>query len=280
VTVERPLRLHSQLTLKAIETLRYASGDEDIRTALYDEFGDALFNDFAKISAALEKRLSEWEGDEDEEDEENGGNAKKGLPEKKKKKLLDTATWERDGRLVEIATELRKALGDNLYEDHNDFRERVDAALKGAGIKLSAADRKQILKAVSWRVETAPPVVAKLNKPGKSKADPLRGLFEAPREGKPVIVEYEPDSDLRDTEQVPLLEEGGIEAFIRREVLPYTPDAWIKEEAIKIGYEVSFTRHFYKPHALRTLEEIRADIVAAEREAEGLLGDLLKVAAE
>ena len=96
----------------------------------------------------------------------------------------------------------------------------------------------------------------------------------------PPIVEYEPDSDLRDTEQVPLLEDGGIEAFIRREVLPYTPDAWIKEDATKIGYEVSFTRHFYKPQPLRTLEEISADILAIEKEAEGLLDDLLKVGAE
>ncbi len=104
----------------------------------------------------------------------------------------------------------------------------MDAALKKAGIKLAAADLKQILKAVSWRVETAPPVIAKVHKPGKAKADPLRGLFEATVDGKPAVVEYEPDSDLRDTEQVPLLEEGGIEAFIRREVLPYTPDAWIK----------------------------------------------------
>ena len=94
--------------------------------------------------------------------------------------------------------------------------------------------------------------------------------------GKPCAVEYETDSDLRDTEQVPLLEPGGIEAFLRREVLPYTPDAWIKEDATKIGYEVSFTRHFYKPQPLRTLEEIRADILAIEQEAEGLLDDLLK----
>jgi type I restriction enzyme M protein len=145
-----------------------------------------------------------------------------------------------------------------------------------AHIKLPAADLKQILKAVSWRVETAPPVIAKVHRPGKAKADPLRGLFAAPVDGKPAIVAYEPDSDLRDTEQVPLLEDGGIEAFIRREVLPYTPDAWIKEEATKIGYEVSFTRHFYRPQPLRTLEEISADIRAIEREAEGLLDGLLK----
>jgi type I restriction enzyme M protein len=91
-----------------------------------------------------------------------------------------------------------------------------------------------------------------------------------------MIVEYETDGDLKDTEQVPLLEDGGIEAFITREVLPYTPDAWVKEGATKIGYEVSFTRHFYKPQPLRTLDEIRADILAEEEAAEGLLGELLK----
>ncbi len=280
VTVERPLRLHSQLTLKAIETLRFASGDEDLRATLYEEFGDALFTKFSIISAKLEKRLAEWGSDEDEGDEEEGGGTKKELPEKKKKKLLDPKTWERDGRLVEVATKLREALGDKLFEDHNIFRDRVEAALKKADIKLAAADLKQILKAVSWRVETAPPVIAKVHKPGKVKADPLHGLFEATVDGKPAIVEYEPDSDLRDTEQVPLLEEGGIEAFIRREVLPYTPDAWIKEDATKIGYEVSFTRHFYKPQPLRTLDEISADILAIEKEAEGLLDGLLKVGAK
>ena len=95
-------------------------------------------------------------------------------------------------------------------------------------------------------------------------------------DGKKCVVEYETDSDLRDTEQVPLLEPGGIEAFIRREVLPYTPDAWIDEAATKIGYEVSFTRHFYKPQPLRTLDEIRADIVALEKETEGLLDEIVK----
>jgi type I restriction enzyme M protein len=290
VTVERPLRLHSQLSLKAIETLRFTSGDEDLRAALYEELGDDLFSKFHKISAALEKRLADWGSDEDEADDDEGGGAKKGLPEKKKRKLLDPKTWERDGRLVEVATKLRAALGDTLFEDHNIFRDRVDAAIRKADIKLAAADLKQILKAVSWRVETAPPVIAKVHKPGKAKADPLYGKFEVgsvkgeedtihPSHFKlhpSSVVEYEPDSDLRDTEQVPLLEDGGIEAFIRREVLPYTPDAWIKEDATKIGYEVSFTRHFYKPQPLRTLEEISGDILAIEKEAEGLLDGLLK----
>ena len=279
VTVERPLRLHSQLSLKAIETLRFASGDEDLRTTLYEEFGDELFTKFAKISAGLEKRLADWGIDEDEGDDDEGSSTKKGLPEKKKK-LLDAKTWERDGRLVEVATKLRETLGDKLFEDHNVFRDRVDAALKKADTKLAAADLKQIFKAVSWRVETAPPIIAKAHKPGKVKADPLRGFFAATVDGKLATVEYEPDSDLRDTEQVPLLENGGIEAFIRREVLPYTPDAWIKADATKIGYEVSFTRHFYKPQPLRTLEEISANILAIEKEAEGLLDGLLKVGAK
>ncbi len=276
VTVERPLRLHSQLTLKAIETLRFTSGDEGLRATLYEEFGDDLFTRFEKLSDALEKRLADWGSDEDEGEDDEGGSAKKGLPEKKQKKLLDARTWERDGRLVEVATKLREALGDQLFEDHNVFRERVDAVLDTLKLKLPAADLKQILKAVSWRDESAAPVIAKAHKPGKVKADPLGGLFEATVEGKAAVVEYEPDSDLRDTEQVPLLEDGGIEAFIRREVLPYTPDAWIKQDATKVGYEVSFTRHFYKPQPLRTLEEISADILAIEKEAEGLLDGLLK----
>ncbi len=278
VTVERPLRLHSQLSLKAIETLRFASGDEEMRAALYDEFGDDLFSSFDQIAAALDKRLADWGSEEEDgqgDDAEDGTGARKGLPEKRRKKLLDPKTWERDGRLVEVATALREALGEELFEDHNIFRDRVDAALKKAGTKLPAAELKLILKAVSWRVETAPPVIAKVHKPGKLTADSMLGLYDAVVAGKSCVVEYEPDADLRDTEQVPLLEEGGIEAFIRREVLPYTPDAWVNNDATKIGYEVSFTRHFYKPQPLRTLAEISADILAIEKEAEGLLDGLL-----
>ncbi len=89
------------------------------------------------------------------------------------------------------------------------------------------------------------------------------------------MVEYEPDPDLRDTEQVPLLEEGGIEAFLQREVLPHAADAWYVPDSVKTGYEISFTRYFYKPQPLRTLEEIRADILALEKETEGLLGEII-----
>jgi len=67
------------------------------------------------------------------------------------------------------------------------------------------------------------------------------------RNGKPQAAEYEPDPDLRDSEQVPLLEESGIEAFLRREVLPYAADAWYDHASVKVSYEISFIRYFYKP---------------------------------
>ncbi len=274
VTVERPLRLHSRITAKAIEALRFNSGEEDIRSALYDEFGDKLYSGFAKIAAKVERRLDDW-GDEGDDDEEEDAGTKKGLPEKKRKKLLDPKTWEHDARLVEAAEALCESLGEKFYKDHNQFRSKAEAALVSAGIKLGATNLKQLFRALSFRDESAPPVIAKVHKPGKTRPDPLHGLFEAQIEGKSVVVEYEADSDLRDTEQVPLLEEGGIEAFIRREVLPYTPDAWIKEDSAKIGYEISFTRHFYKPQPLRSLEEIAADIRVVEKESEGLLDGLL-----
>ncbi len=65
---------------------------------------------------------------------------------------------------------------------------------------------------------------------------------------------------------------GGIEGFLRREVLPYAPDAWYVLDSVKTGYEISFTRYFYKPQPLRPLAEIRTDILALERETEGLAG--------
>ena len=277
--VERPLRLHSQLTRLRIEPLRYASGDEDIRAALYAELGDALYTDPASVRPQLEKLLNEWgkgdsEGEEDEESEAD--TPKKSLSDKKKKKLLSEATWKRDAMLLNVAHQLRKALGEDLFEDHNVFLEKVEAALKKLALKPSASERKLIVNAVSWRVEDAPRVIKKIYKAGKTQADPLNGLFETKIDGKTCVVEYEPDSELRDFEQIPLLEEGGIEAYIRREVLPYTPDAWLVEADTKIGYEVSFTRHFYQPPQLRTLAQISADILALEQETEGLLHEITK----
>ncbi len=149
----------------------------------------------------------------------------------------------------------------------------VERPLRFTGIDESRAYKpKEIkeLKETTERAEDASPVIRKIHKKG-IVPDPLHGLFEATIDGKPAAVEYEPDTDLRDTEQVPLTEDGGIDAFLRREVLPYAPDAWYSKDSVKIGYEISFTRYFYKPKPMRTLEEIRADIIALEKETEGLL---------
>ncbi|MEJ7809346.1 MAG: class I SAM-dependent DNA methyltransferase [Gemmatimonadaceae bacterium] len=141
-----------------------------------------------------------------------------------------------------------------------------------AGREYSAKEIKALRGAE--RDESAPPVIRKVHKAGTAP-DPLRGRFEATVGGATRVVEYEPDPGLRDTEQVPLLEPGGIEAFIRREVLPHAADAWMDEGSVRTGYEISFTRYFYKPQPLRTLEEIRADILAVERETEGLLAEII-----
>ena len=132
----------------------------------------------------------------------------------------------------------------------------------------------KLLKEHGTRSETAPPVIRRIHR-RSAAADPLRGLFEAKVDGKPAIVEYEPDTELHDTEQIPLQDDGGIETFLRREVLPYAGDTWYREDSVKIGYEISFNRYFYKPQPLRTLEDIRADILALEKGTEGLLGEIV-----
>ena len=149
-------------------------------------------------------------------------------------------------------------------------------------LRLVGADPNRVYKAKeikelkesAERSEDAPSIIRKIHKKGTA-ADPLRGLFETTINGKPAVVEYEPDSDLRDTEQIPLTEGGGIDAFLQREVLPHASDAWYVVDSVKIGYEISFTRYFYKPLPMRSLEEIRADILALERETEGLLGEII-----
>ena len=132
------------------------------------------------------------------------------------------------------------------------------------------------LKEDCQRKEGAPPVIRKVHRPG-TEPDPLRGLFSATVNSRSAVVEYEADTDLRDTEQVLLQEEGGIEAFLRREVLPYAPDAWYQPRSVKVGYEISFTRYFYRPQPMRTLDEIRADILALEKETAGLLDAIIGV---
>lgn len=150
----------------------------------------------------------------------------------------------------------------------------VERPLRATGIEPNRVYSPKEIKALKEEGRVSPdghPVIKRIHKPGKVEANPVHGLFPATIGGRQVVVEYEPDSALRDTENVPLLEQGGIEAFIVREVLPYAPDAWVAADKSQIGYEISFTRVFYKPQPLRTLKQIRDDIVALERETDGLL---------
>jgi type I restriction enzyme M protein len=191
---------------------------------------------------------------------------------KGKVQLIDATKWFKP---------LRKNLGKKNCElSDDDIRRIVEAYLAFEETEESKVFPNEAFG--YWKItvdrplqdpqETGQPVVRKTNKRGVNP-DPLHGRFSV--DGTATVVEYKPDSDLRDTEQVPLLEDGGIEAFFNREVLPYAPDAWIEADATKIGYEISFTRYFYKAQPLRSLDAISADIKALEVETEGLLEEIL-----
>lgn len=153
----------------------------------------------------------------------------------------------------------------------------VERPLRLKGIdpdRVYSAKEIKELREKTERDENAPPVIRRIHKPG-TEPNPLHGLFEIAVAGRKCVVEYEPDTDLRDTEQIPLLEQGGIDAFMEREVLSYAADAWYDPSSVKTGYEISFARYFYKPKPMRALEEIRADILALQKETEGLLREIL-----
>lgn len=134
--------------------------------------------------------------------------------------------------------------------DYNEFKAVLDKLAKGK-IKFANKDIKLIRQAFCTVDENAKEVIAQKNKDGS--------------------VKYEKDPDLSDTEQIPLLYEGGIKEYFKKEVLPYAPDTWIEQDKTKIGYELSFTKYFYKPTELRSLEEIEAEISDIEKEAQELL---------
>jgi type I restriction enzyme M protein len=186
--------------------------------------------------------------------------------------------------LADVVDRVAAALGAGPHLDFNAFLTSVEDDADRHSVKLTSKRQKLLQTALAVKDETATPVIKKVHKPGKAEPDPLHGRFPDGSESSPRtpqisflsgVVEYESDLELRDTEQVPLQEDGGIEAFFCREVLPHVPDAWIDKAATKIGYEISFTRYFYKPQPLRTLEEIRADIEALQKETEGVLDEIL-----
>ncbi len=181
-----------------------------------------------------------------------------------------------DPALAEAAGAVAERIGAGPHRHLAAVEDEVRGELKRLGgrrTRLTIKRRGLLHAHLADRDEAAEPVIDKVL-PRGTAADPIRGRF-AVGEGRGTrVVEYERDSELRDTEQISLLEEGGIEAFLRQEVLPWAADAWYDEGSVKIGYEISFNRVFYKPKPMRTLEEITADILATEREAEGLLSQI------
>lgn len=222
---------------------------------------------------------------------------------KGKVQLIDGTAWFTPLRknLGEKAVEVSKTDADMVLEafaafdqytdtdrskvfDGVDFGYRkitIERPLRIGGVernRVYTAEEIKRFKADGVRDETAPPIIKKVL-PFAAVADPLHGRYEAVIDRRIRVVEYEPDTELRDTEQIPLTEPmgeyaDGIESFFRREVLPYVSDAWIDESKTKIGYEISFTRHFYKPAPTRSLAEIQADIRALEAETEDLIAEI------
>ena len=181
-----------------------------------------------------------------------------------------------DAALGDAVRAVAEGMGAGPHRDFGVFEVAVKRALGARGGRAAlTAKRKRLLRdGLADRDEGAEPVVKKVHR-RSAMADPIRGKSSVGEGRRSRVVEYEPDTQLRDTEQIPLQEEGGIEGFLRREVLPYAGDAWYAPQSVKIGYEISFNRYFHKPEPMRTLDEIRAEIAAVEREAGGLLGGLL-----
>ncbi len=189
-------------------------------------------------------------------------------------RLRQTCKSAREDTLASVVESCARRLGSGPYFDFNAVLAEIQKEVEASGSTLTAKRLSLIRSELARRDGNAAAVIRKRSKVRK-EADPdreaLYGRYRVTTGGREAIVEYEADPELRDTEQIPLLEDGGIESFFRREVLPHAPDAWIDEDATKVGYEISFTRYFYKPERQRTLDEIRADIAALENETEGLL---------
>lgn len=178
------------------------------------------------------------------------------------------------------------AIGEAESSDFNRFKEQVDETLKTLAIKLSAGDKNAILNAVSWYDETAEKVIAQKLKLSGDKLDQLLHRLECteqdlpdfgyyPVDKKGEYLSYETNTDLRDSESILLT--GHIHLYFLAEVKPHVAEAWINLDPVKIGYEISFNKYFYRHKPLRSMEDVARDIIALERQAEGLIADILGI---
>jgi len=159
--------------------------------------------------------------------------------------------------LYNLIERVLKSIGVGPHNDFNSFLEIVLEDAEKHKLKFNSKREKLLKTVLAVKDETALPIIKKIN--------------------KDKTIEYEPDTDLRDTEQIPLLEKGGINAFFDREVLPYVSDAWVDEEKTSIGYEISFTKYFYEYPNLRSINDIADDLIKTEDEVEGLLRKIIQI---
>ncbi|SDN06223.1 type I restriction enzyme M protein [Daejeonella rubra] len=270
-SIERPKRLKAQFTEERIAELRF---DKNMREAMqwaWEEFGDEVYTNLK----AHEKTISDW----CEKNELN-------LNTKQSKALVSEQTWQKGAELMALATSLMAKIGQEEYSDFNRFSEMVNDALKESKSKASASEKNAILNAVCWYDESAEKVIKGIVKLEGQKLqqvlEHLRceesqladfGYFPTDKKGH--YIQYETESDLRDTENVPLKE--NIHKYFLREVKPHVAEAWINLDATKIGYEISFNKYFYKHKPLRSIEDVSADILKLEAESDGLIREILSL---
>ncbi len=284
-TIERPKRLKAQFTPERIETLRYDKSLLEPMQYAFETFGDSVYKNIKQH----EKELLDW-------CEKNELNLSSAI----KKKLLKQDTWKKHLDLVTKAEVLFAIFEDTMYSDFNAFKTEVDKAIKTKKLNLSASEKNAILNAVSWYDAEAEKVIKKKEKLSGDKLQNLLkhlgctenqladfGYFSnnnsnvtssaverSLKNGEYII--YETESDLRDTENVPLKE--NIHDYFLKEVKPHVPEAWINLDNTKIGYEISFNKYFYKHTPLRSIEEVTTDILELERQSDGLIAEILNLA--
>jgi len=274
VTVERPSRKAAQFTPERVATLRFHPALSELMAWAYERWGDAVYAELKEHSPVIEDHIDREEIS---------------LTAKNKKLLLDPKVWQAQLKIMDSAIELMEGIGQELHLDYNTFRTKFDAELKVRKLKLTSTEKNQILNAVSWRDDNAEKVIKKVHKLGGDKLTKVLrdhsyesftcdetmladfGCWSTGTAGE--YVEYETDSDLRDTENVPLKEV--VHDYFLREVRPHVDEAWINLSQTKIGYEISFNKYFYQHKPLRSLEEVTSDILALEAETDGLLKKLV-----
>ncbi|MEN8951813.1 type I restriction-modification system subunit M [Planktotalea arctica] len=271
VTVERPLRKMAQFTPERIATLRFTTGLQEIMGWVWDRYGEDVYTDLKTHREAIEDYIEREEIT---------------LTPKNHKALLDPKTWITQREIMDEAARLMANIGQEVSDDFNLFTATVDADLKSHKVKLAAAQKNQILNAVSWRDETAKKIIKKRHKLAGDKLKDLLTKLNAtpetlpdhgywPTETPGEYIAYESDSELRDSENVPLKDD--IHAYFLREVRPHVEDAWLDIASVKIGYEISFNRYFYQHKPLRDLNEVARDILELEKETDGLLKRLVSL---